>query len=139
MNTNYAAPIEVRIEDCSVPVDVEFETLLMVWTLRSMNPAKDLLTTLSWAIQFDGYQYLVVERVDGTLPQDHMGRSFTDKDEALSYWSQQIRYATPPCRQVVLPGFVSVIPDYIETYAYYTGFNNGPAFTQSHARTGGWS
>lgn len=138
MNTNYAAPIEVLVKDCSVPVEVEFEKLLMVWTLRSMHPVKDQFTTISWAIQFDGSQYLVVERVDGTLPQDHMSRSFYDKNEALSYWSEQIRCATPPCRQGALPGFVPMVADFIETYAYYAGFNGSPAF-QSHARVGGWS
>ena len=137
MLTNYAAPVATFTQDTSVPVG-EWETLLMVWTLRSLRPEVDLLTTLSWSIQFNGSQYLVVERVDGNVPADHMSRAFDTKDEALDFFGEMVRCATPPCAQGALPGMVVAAATYIETYAYYQGFNGAPC-TQSHARVGGWN
>lgn len=141
MNTNYAAPIETVQQDTRVPL-AEFEELLMLWTLRSLNPAKDGFTTLSWAIQrFGAKGYFVVERVDGFIPNDHMGKFFDGEDArdlALDYWGEMVRCATPPCSQGALPGMVVAAANYIETYSYRGGYGGGRA-EQSHARVGGWS
>lgn len=137
MNTNYATPVATNVEDTFVPV-AEWEKLLMVWTLRSLNPLRDGFTTISWAIQQDGTRYHVVERENGMIPQETFGRTFESKDEALDFWGQMIRSATPPCVQGALPGFVQVVPDFLETYAYMGGFGSGPC-SQSHLRVGGWS
>lgn len=135
MMTNYAAPVATYISDAFAVV-AEWERLLMMWTLRSMHPEKDGLTTLSWTIQFNGSQYLVVERVDGMVPADHMSRAFDDKDSALDFFGEMVRCATPPCAQGSL--FPAEHPDFIETYAYFGGYGHGPC-AQSHARVGGWS
>jgi hypothetical protein len=145
MNTNYAAPVDTFRQDAGVPV-AEWEKLLMVWTLRSLNPAADKFTTLSFAIQQDGETFRVVERVDGmctstangdfTLSQTFEGADA--KSKALSYFMEQIRCATPPCRQGALPGLVEAAANFVETYAYFGGYGGSPC-NQSHVRVGGWN
>jgi hypothetical protein len=136
MQTHYATPCETNRKDLYVPV-AEWEKLIMIWTLRSLRPSVDGFTTLSWAIQYNGSQYLVVERVDGVLPKDHFSRAFDDRDLALDYWGEMIRAATPPCTQGALPGMVELVATYQETYGYYGGYG-GPNAEQSHYRCGGW-
>lgn len=142
MNTNYAAPVETYHADATVPVE-SWEELLMVWTLRSLNPSKDDFTTISYAIQQNGDRFLVVERVDGFCTSDvthgfSQTKEFSDRDAALDYWGTLVRETTPPCQQGALPGLVVASANYVETYGYFGGYGSGPC-KQSHARIGGWS
>lgn len=139
MNTNYATPVPTLMQDTTVPL-AEWEKLLMLWTLRSLRPAKDNFTTLSFAIQQEGSKFVVVERINGMCTSDVLDgysatKVFTNRDEALDYWGRCIVHATPPCTQGALPGLVEACATYIETYQYNGGYGNGPC-NQSHARIG---
>lgn len=142
MNTNYAASVETLLQDTTVPT-ADWETLLVLWTLRSLNPERDQFTTISFAIQQTGQKFVVVERVNNNCTSAVLDgftqtREFNNKDEALDYFGECVRGATPPCAQGALPGLVTTVADYIETYSYKGGYGSGPC-AQSHARVGGWN
>lgn len=108
MNHFTSIAVDTCRRDTYVPV-ADWEELLMLWTLRARNPARDGFTTVSWAIQRDGSRYYVVERLDGTIPHAHLGKTFSGpvaREEALDYWLAMTAAATPPGVQGVLPGFL---------------------------------
>lgn len=143
MKTNYSAPVATLKQDTYVSL-ADWEELLMVWTLRSHKPERDGFTTISFAIQTDGSgKYVVVERVNGNCTSPVLDgftqtQTFDNKDDALDYWGECVRGATPPCSQPALPGFVELVATFTETYYYRGGYGSGPC-DQSHARVGDWS
>lgn len=120
--------------DSTVP-HAEWERILAVWTLRSRRPEVDGFTTVSLAVQTqDGRSFQVVERIDNVIQTDEehgfsLGKTFSNKDEAIRYWSQMAYAGTPRDPQGVLPGLLPTVATHVVTMG---GSVFGPGGQQSY-------
>jgi hypothetical protein len=90
--------------------------VLYSWTCTKlvMHPWDDVRQT-SISVEYDGSQYLVVERREGWVVTNGV-KSFKNEETAVSYWVNCTKLMTPkplfPKAQVALPGMGGDVASY---------------------------